>query len=281
MDHVKEPELHLCVSTILGDPMAATADEIVEGVGVAAAAGFDGVSLWTLHHLVAAGSGVDLAALTAELGLAVPVVEALAGWANAADEAAVRADAEFALGVAAAVGATHAVAVCLEPELEDRDRTVQNLGLAAALAADAGVTIAIEFLPWTGIPTIASCAQLIEDADADNVGILVDMWHWQRQPGGPDLHTLRSLDGSLVPLVQVCDTGPAAADLYDEAMTARVLPGEGDTDGDALAAALAEIGATPLISPEIFNTSRLADRGALAWAQDIEASCRRLPFADA
>ncbi len=269
------PELHLCVSTIIADPMSASADEIVAAVEHAAEAGFDGVSLWTLHHMVAASGGVDLASVVADAGLRTPVVEAMAGWANAADERAIRGDADFALAAAAAMGADTCVAVCLEPDLTDRARTVANLTLMASIAADAGVTVAIEFLPWTGISNIRDCAQLIADSGADNVGVLLDSWHWVRQPGGADLETLLDLDPSMVPLLQICDAGEPGPEQYGDAMTARLLPGDGHVDFDELFAALLQIGADPIVSPEIFNRANLA-AGVSEWAESMERSCRQL-----
>ena len=152
-------ELHVCLSTLLTDPMAATADDVLAAIDTAADAGFDGVSVWTLHHLVARGDGDLVFDRIRSRDLQSPVVEAMAGWANASDDAAVRADATFAVGVGQALGATHSVAVCLEPELADAATTARNLSLCAAIAADAGMAIAVEFLPWRdGQKTIATFA---------------------------------------------------------------------------------------------------------------------------
>lgn len=270
-------EIHVCLSTLLADPMAATGAEVLAAVDVAADAGFDGVSVWTLHHLVAIGRdhGDPLVDRIRSHGLASPVVEAMAGWANAADDVAVRGDAQFAIGVARALGATHSVAVCLEPELADPAATARNLSLSAAMAADAGLTIAVEFLPWTGIPTLRACVELIERAGADNVGVLIDTWHWVRQPGGPDLTTLQSLDGSMVPLLQVCDTGEAMDDPYLEATTARRLPGEGAVDFEELFEALHRIGADPIVSPEVFDLASLA-ASPERWPRRLATVCRDL-----
>ena len=268
--------LHVCLSTLMADPMAATGDDVLAAVDVAADAGFDGISVWTLHHLVAARGGDDpLVDRIRAHGLTSPVVEAMAGWANAADDAAVRDDAEFAIGVGQALGATHSVAVCLDPDLVDPAATARNLSLSASMAADAGMSIAVEFLPWSGIPTLRSCVELIDRTGADNVGVLLDTWHWVRQPGGPDLATLRSLDGSMVSLLQVSDTGDVMDDLYVEATTARRLPGEGAVDFDELFVALHTIGAEPIVSPEVFDLASLAESPD-EWPSRMATACRDL-----
>lgn len=264
--------LHVCAATLMADPMNAGPDDVLAAVDTAAEVGFDGVSLWTLHHLVAGDAVVER---LRGHGLASPVVEAMAGWANAADETAVRGDAGFAIGVGQALGASLSVAVCLEPELADPSATARNLALAAAMAADAGMSIAVEFLPWSGIPTLRSCVELIERAGADNVGVLLDTWHWLRQPGGPDLTTLGSIDGSMILLMQTCDTGEAMDDQYLEATTARRLPGDGDVDFDELFAALHGIGADPMVSPEVFDVASLT-AAPRVWPVRLEAACRAL-----
>lgn len=277
---VSQPQTHLCLSTLFADPMQIGADDLRSAIDAAGAAGFDGVSLWTFHHLMASGDGMDDAELADRLaanGLVAPIVEAMPGWANAADDAAVRGDAGFALGVAAAVGATCAVAVCMEPEFADRDRTVANLALVGDIAADSGIDIAVEFLPWTAIDSYRTCLRLLEDCDRDNVGVLLDSWHWQRQPGGPVPDALAGTDPNRIKLVQLCDTTPTPStdDVYAEAMTERLVPGSGTVDLGGLLDGLEAIGATPLLSPEVFSSVGQA-RGAATWAGDIKAACDKV-----
>ena len=277
MNHAQRAgRLHVCLATLMVDPMAAGPDDVLAAVDAAADIGFDGVSVWTLHHLVATQGDRDrLVERLQARGLASPVVEALAGWANAADEAAVRADAAFAIGVGVALGATHTVAVCLDPELADPEATARNLRLAASMAADAGMDVAVEFLPWTGIPTLRACVELIDRVGADNVGVLLDTWHWARQPGGPDHECLASLDGSLIPVLQVSDTGDPIEDPYLEATTARRLPGDGGVDFDGLFATLRAIGADPLVCPEVFDVASLA-ASPDSWPPLMADACRQL-----
>ncbi len=258
--------------------MSVSADDVRRAIRAAGEAGFEGISLWTLHHLLAAGDGMDDAELTdllAVQSLRVPIVEAMPGWANAADEAAVRADAAFAMSVAEAVCAEVVVAVCMEPALADRDRAVANLALVGDITADAGLSVAVEFLPWTAIDSFATVNRLVDDADRDNVGILVDTWHWQRQAGGPDFAGLAATPGSRIKLVQLADTiDPPRpdGDLFTEAMSARAAPGAGVVDFAALLDGLGAIGANPLFSPEVFNAKQLR-HGQTAWATTVRGSC--------
>ena len=65
-----------------------------------------------------------------------------------------------------------------------------------------------EFLPWTGIPDLATAWRIVESAARENAGILLDTWHWQRQPGGPAVDVLRGIPGDRIPVLQVCDCRP-------------------------------------------------------------------------
>ena len=45
-----------------------------------------------------------------------------------------------------------------------------------------GLNISLEFIPFGGIPTLASAVRLVEAVDRPNLGIVLDVWHWVRQP---------------------------------------------------------------------------------------------------
>ena len=60
-------------------------------------------------------------------------------------------------------------------------------------AAEHGVRVAIEFLPWSAVPDLATTWQIVRGSGTTNGGIVIDMLHWQRQPGGPNLELLRQI----------------------------------------------------------------------------------------
>jgi len=257
-----------CLSTLLADPFAIDGPTFDATVDALVAAGADGVSWWTLHELLLASedrTGDDVRARFFDAGLAVGCVEALHGWANAATPAAAVADAAPWLAIAAAHGAPHLVAVCLEPELASPDATVANLAAVADRAAEVDVTICVEFLPWTGIADLTTCWDLLRRSERTNVGVCLDAWHWHRQPGGPlgrHAETLASMPGWAVPLFQACDAGSEPwDDPMAECMAARPLPGEGEVDLGHLLGVLDDIGAVPMVCPEPFNPGMVADVG--------------------
>jgi sugar phosphate isomerase/epimerase len=227
-------------------------------------AGFEGLSAWVSHVPALEG-----------LGLPVNVVEAAMSWVNSDAETAA-AEAEHLASVVATSGAAKLVAVCLEPSIMDVERARQNLAVLIERTGEAGAQVCVEFLPWTGIPDLATAWTLIEPL-GDGAGILLDTWHWVRQPGGPAYELLRSIPGRRLGYLQLCDAaaevGPEA---MSEAMTARLLPGEGVVDFDAVLAVLQAIGADPVVATEIFNPALLTARGPVEAAIAMKVAADRV-----
>ena len=230
------------------------AAEVRALVDAAADAGFEGMSIWSDHHDWAVADGAGVTAFFdwhRERGLAMPAAEVVLDWAHS-DPVAVADSCSHLLDVAARAGARTVIAVTLDPE----PPVAATAGLRALcdLAADRGLAVSFEFLPGTGVPTIAAVRDLIEATDRENLGLVLDAWHWLRQPGGPDLATLREFPAERIHVLQLADA-PAkpAGDLWIEMSTARLLPGEGDVDLLGLLAEVAATGATPLLISEVFS----------------------------
>jgi sugar phosphate isomerase/epimerase len=242
----------MCTATLIADPMAASGAQVRAAAEAAVAAGAPDLSVWAFQI----GGLGDVAAL----GARIAVVEAAMAWAGG-DAEATTAEARQLAGLAAEHGATKIVAVTMDPELADIDRARDNLAILVEAATDAGAQVVVEFLPWSGIPDLATAWRLVEPL-GPGAGILLDTWHWQRQPGGPDRELLRRIPGERIGYVQLCDAAARPdGDPLTEAMSSRLLPGDGVVDFAEVAALLEEIGATPFVATEIFNPSIVIDRG--------------------
>jgi sugar phosphate isomerase/epimerase len=241
------------------DPVGA--DRVRAIVDAAADAGFSGVSIWTAHHDFAVADGMsseEYYAYHGERGLSVPSSEVvMVDWATS-DARALAATNSHILDVSARAGASTVITAFVFPELPPVEEVVAGLRTLCDLAAERGMTISLEFLPFTGIPTIADAVRLVDAADRDNLGFVLDTWHWFRQPGGPDVATLRTIPPERIHLFQLNDA-PAepAEDLMAESM-ARLLPGEGAIDIVGLIGVLDEMGAEPVVISEVFSAARLA-----------------------
>jgi sugar phosphate isomerase/epimerase len=254
------PHVGICPATLMIDPLAAGATEVGLAGGAGAGAGFADASVWIQHLPALEGSG-----------LKVRVVEAALAWANG-DARATEHEARAYAEAAAAQGADIITAICLDPAIADRERARDNLGRLVAAAESVGARVAVEFLPWTAIADLATAWDLVGPL-GPAAGILLDTWHWVRQPGGPAWELLASIPGERISYVQMCDAGPEpSADVMDEALTGRLLPGEGVVDFARLFAALAAIGASPYLATEIFNPSLVERLGGPAAAAAMKSA---------
>lgn len=270
--------LVLCSATLLEDAMSPSPDTISAQLEAAKQAGFCGISLWLIYAEMALGAAQPQAKLLDDIrmsGLEIPFVEACMPW-DAGDLASAIAEAERAFRFAEELGATQAVVVTLSPRPLELEFAITRYRAICDVGADHGVGAMIEFLPWSGIPDLATAWQIVEQTDRPNAGLMIDTWHWQRQPGGPCPDLLRSIPAEKIPVVQLCDSAPAEAiGTQEEAMTNRRLPGEGIIDFPKFLSILDEIGAEPVYAPEVFNSS-LARKGMKTMAQKIMDSSRQI-----
>lgn len=276
-------ELVLATATLQTDPMTCTPDDFGNQLDAAARAGFAGISQWELHHGALAAAGVstdEMIAAIADHGLTVSVVDALLPFSGTSEDALGAARGTFEL--ANRFGARIVPAVSLFPdEFESVDAASERYAALCDLAAEHELKVPIEFLPWSAIPDLATAWRIVDASDRPSGGIMIDTWHWRRQPGGPNTELLARIPPSFIPIVQLCDAGPDPSDdLYTEAMTERLLPGDGVVDFDEFFTALYATGADPVLATEVFNTA-LAAEGSAQMAKAIASSCSQVlaPFA--
>jgi sugar phosphate isomerase/epimerase len=256
----------MCTATLLREPLGApTEDELQATVDAAVAAGSPDLSVWAFQ-LAPMG---DVRAR----GARVAAVEAATAWATG-DPAATVEEAKHLVAIAAEHGSEVIAAVMLESEPIDFAHARDNLGLLVDEARGVGAQVCVEFLPWTGLPTLAAAWELVEPM-GPGAGILLDTWHWQRQPGGPNPELLATIPGERIGYVQVCDAAPTLrGESFEEAMIGRLLPGEGVVDFASLWRVLDDIGAQPFVATEIFNTELVASRGSAGAATAMAEAAR-------
>jgi sugar phosphate isomerase/epimerase len=252
------PAIVASAATLVRDRRPTTGEAIRETIDAVAAAGFSGMSIWTDQHDWAVTddmTSVEFFDYHRSRGLQIPAAEVV--FLDAA-KAHGRADIDVAhshlLDVSAAAGARTVIAVVPDPGDNLSGRSDAGLGHLCDLAADRGLNVSFEFLPWSAVPDLASAIHLVEAVDRDNLGFVIDTWHWFRQPGGPALPVLRSLPADRIDIVQLNDAPVVpSGDLVDESQH-RLLPGEGAIDILGLLAELDDIGARPVIVSEVFSS---------------------------
>ncbi|SNQ46850.1 Xylose isomerase [Frankia canadensis] len=256
-----------------------------EQVAAAAAAGFDGLTIWpNVWRHARQRDGMSLAAmrdLFQEHGLTLEAVEWTADWVPPVADltggmippAAFRAE---VFEVASALGATTVVAAHAPGGEADPDRDAASFAHLCDEAAGHGLRVALEFVPFTGLPDLPAATTLLAAAGRANAGLVVDVWHLARS-GGTAVD-LRGLDPASVLLVQLAD-GPtrAADDLAREAASARLLPGDGELDVAGCLAVLAELGVRAPTGPEVHLAEWRGLPAAAPMAQLFAATTRVLP----
>lgn len=254
-------------------PLASMEDR----VAAAAAASVDGIGLnlrayrrWREDS----GTDAELADILGRHGQRLTEHEALHGWAMG-DEHRRRAaaDEELAYHLAETFGATYLQAI--GPYAGTLADAIDAYGALCDRARVHGLTVGLEFLPFTNIPDLATAATIVEGADRDNGGVCVDAWHFFR--GTPDVDALRHLPGDLIANVQLNDgpLEPEDSDYLRDCMTNRRCPGDGEFDLVPFVRAIAETGYRAPVSIEVI--SHELDRIPPTEATDrMVATTRRL-----
>jgi sugar phosphate isomerase/epimerase len=253
----------MCPATLLTNVGTADGHDVRAAAEGARSAGFTEVGAWGNHI-----SELEAA------GLHVGVIEAATAWATADTDTAATEARQFA-ALVARHGAARVAAVCMEPFL-DLEHGRRNLAMLVDAVEREGAQVCVEFLPWTGIPDLATAWSLVEPL-GPSAGIVLDTWHWQRQPRGPALELLATLPGDRIGYVQLCDAAKEpTGNPSSEAMSSRLLPGEGVVDFTAVISALDAIGAAPFVAIEVFNPALVAELGAGGAAKAMAEAADRV-----
>lgn len=207
-------------------------------VRAAASAGFDCISFDSsmLEAFTRGGATLaDLRGLVAGEGLSVLAVHSIA---IGEDVAAAR---EAALPLAEAASALGARYVHVGGTAPLGPALIEATNAAAVACAQANAVLAVEFLPFLPIASIADARAMIASAEAKGSGLVVDSWHFFHGPDDwPELAGIRAQE---ISYVQFDDHPPlAGSDLLAETISRRVYPGQGVFDLERFAKTIANTG---------------------------------------
>jgi sugar phosphate isomerase/epimerase len=114
----------------------------------------------------------------------------------------------------------------------DLSRLSDRIAEFCDLAAPFGLTINLEFFPWTVVPNLSTAVHVIGKVDRQNSGILVDALHFDRSDS--TLDQLRNVPATWLNFMHLCDAAgprPSTNDgLIFTAREDRLPPGEGEID---------------------------------------------------
>ena len=256
-------------------------------IEAARAGGFSGFSLWGRDYWAARREGfddADLCTLLDDYGLGVGEIDPAWWWLPGAadfhlpedldtEEVFCYAEGEM-LRLAEAVGARSLNAVDVFGGSWTDEQAAEGFAALCDRAADRGLLVHLEALPWSRIPDVARAWEIVRLADRPNGGVAVDAWHYFR--AGADEASLRAVPGERVLGIQL-DDGPAAAErnLLEATLHERLLPGEGEFDLTALMRALLDIGSVAPVGVEVFSDA-LHDLAPVEAARRAGEATRRL-----
>jgi sugar phosphate isomerase/epimerase len=236
-----------------GEPSRFSFDE---RVAAAAKAGFAAVGL-TLFDVAACTSDgrteADLAAIAADHGIRVDEIETLSLTLTPTDEEREQARAVFALGER--IRAHHAnVLFRLPPGTPvDRDLAAEAFARTCDLAAEHGLVVAFEFMPFMAVGTVEVASDIVGRAGRANGGLVVDSYHFYR--GGSSLADLAAVPAERFVTLQLSDVPatPPAGELIVETRTQRRLPGEGELPLEEFIRTIDAAGSNASIGVEILS----------------------------
>lgn len=228
-------------------------------VRAAALAGFDGIGLRAENYWAAEEVGLEgtaMAALANEAGTPVLEVEYLTAWGTAADrDVAQQRKERTVFEMARTFGVRHLNAGLLEQL--PHDVIVEAFAALCDRAGD-DLTIALEFMPYSGVPTLSAAWRILNDADRPNSALIVDVWHWAR--AGMTPADLVGVPAERIVSVQLCDVlAQPMHPLRAESLGHRLPPGLGHGDAAGLVRALDARGVRPrVVAVEVISDALVA-----------------------
>ena len=159
-------------------------------------------------------------------------------------------------------------------------------------AADIGVLVHLEPIPFMPIKDAVTALEIVAEADRSNLGLQIDAWHHFRGPipasaaPAEASQTARSqvsamaetcgvffsFPGQRIFAIQVCDAGPPQGRPFEDTMKRRLFPGEGEFPLAALIATLRLIGCQAPVSVEVFSDSLSPDQQASTATKAAESA---------
>jgi sugar phosphate isomerase/epimerase len=250
--------------------------DLTTRVAAAAAGGFTGLGLRVADYVDSAMDDATIRDLLAENGLQTLELEHTWDWA--ADKPHPIEAAMFRFADRIGVRQLNVPMFAAHP-LGD---LAGPFGALCDRAADHGLLVGFEFLPYSHVRTIRDAWEVVASADRPNGGLVIDFWHWRRSAA--TLSDLSDIPASRIISLQLCEARTQTMpDLAHEARHHRELPGAGvGADGQtaALVRGLADRGISCPVSVEVFSDALDAQPARQAAATAAAAGAHVLAEAD-
>ncbi|OHV29010.1 MULTISPECIES: sugar phosphate isomerase/epimerase family protein [Pseudofrankia] len=132
------------------------------------------------------------------------------------------------------------------------DETAKVIERCAAILAEAGAGMAVEFSPLGPVTSIRTGLEVVAAAGTDRAGLLIDTWHFFL--GDSTWEDLAHVPLEQIAYIQFDDAPvPESDNLMRETMHRRVMPGDGVFELDRFASTLLDRGFDGVVSVEVLN----------------------------
>jgi sugar phosphate isomerase/epimerase len=244
-------QLGLCWGTV---PRAS----LLTLIDVAVDEGYTSISISPEQYAGASRTPGELRARLNNCGITIEAVDPALTWLPGLEArpgaGLLSYDVTELIEAAAAVGAPWVNAAAALPGPWSEAEITESFAKLCAQAADEGVGVLLEFVPWSTVGDLAAAARVVRNCGAANAGVTFDVWHFHR--GGGQVADLRTEDLTLVRSIQLSDaTAAPVSDPMTESISARELPGDGVIALTDLLPRVFEDAVTDVVSIEVFNTN--------------------------
>jgi sugar phosphate isomerase/epimerase len=155
--------------------------------------------------------------------------------------------------LAEAAATMHARWVLTTFRAELNRETGQLIQRCAAMFADAGARMAVEFSPLGPVTSISKGLEIVEVAGPDRAGLMIDSWHFSF--GDSTWDDLAQVPLDRIAYVQFTDAlAPESDDLMHETINRREVPGRGVLELERFASLLRARGWEGLVSVEVLSS---------------------------
>jgi sugar phosphate isomerase/epimerase len=225
-------------------------------VRAAASAGYDGIGLRAENYWDADLPDAAMLAVAEQHGVRILEVEYLTAWGNEADrDRAQQRKEQTVFHMARAFGVRHLNAGLLEKLPLD---VMTDAFAALCDRAGPDLTVALEFMPYSGVPDLATAWEIV--SPVRNAALIIDNWHWARARQEPA--DLDCVPADRIVSVQLCDVRQEPMDPpRAESLGHRLPPGQGYGDTVGLLRALAAHGVAPAVVAVEVISEELVSRG--------------------
>ncbi len=129
----------------------------------------------------------------------------------------------------------------------------EEFGKLCDQAVATGTEVVLEIMPWSNVRTIEAGVGIMEVANRNNGGLLLDIWHMAR--GNIPYSDISKIPAHFIKAIEIDDAllEPPVEDIWDDTIHHRMLPGEGELDVPAFLRAVKAAGYNSVYGTEVLS----------------------------